>query len=77
MYEELKRCPFCGELPLCGVERYESWGDGATRLKAVVKCTCGISKGVVFTATEPTSLVPFYKYENAFDEAIKKWNTRN
>ena len=45
--EELKRCPFCGEIPKCGVEFYESHG-AEVKLAAVVKCTgCGIRKNKI------------------------------
>lgn len=73
--DELKRCPFCGESPICGVDFYESCG-GAVKLQAVVKCTsCGTSKRVVFNATD-VNLVPFWDYEKAFDKVRDEWNRR-
>ena len=73
---ELKSCPFCGSTPRCGVEFYSS-GEGEVRLLAVVECTgCGIRKREIFKATERSSLVPFYDYDNAFAEVIKEWNKR-
>ena len=73
---ELKPCPFCGTSPQCGVERYESGIDGI-KLAAIIICPhCYISQKVIFKATDNVSLVPFYKFENAFIEAIKRWNSR-
>ena len=73
---ELKPCPFCGSIPQCGVEFYESRGT-EIKLAATVKCTgCGIRKTNIFKATENMSLVPFYDYDNAFEEVIKQWNMR-
>ena len=73
---ELKPCPFCGALPQSGVEFYESHG-AEVRLSAVVKCTgCGVSKRKIFKATDNVSFVPFYDYENAFNDVIREWNRR-
>lgn len=74
--QELKPCPFCGAMPQCGVDFYESFG-GEVKLAATVECTgCGISKRVVFKATNPISHVSFIDYKNAFDSVIKNWNRR-
>lgn len=73
---ELKPCPFCGCTPRCGVEFYSSSGSEVI-LAAVVECTgCGIRKREVFKATDNISLIPFYDYDNAFEEVIKEWNKR-
>lgn len=73
---ELKPCPFCGALPQSGVEFYESC-SAEVRLSAVVKCTgCGVYKRKIFKATDKESFVPFYDYENAFNDVIKEWNRR-
>lgn len=73
---ELKPCPFCGCIPQCGVEFYASCG-GEVTLQAVVECTgCGVRKREVFKATDNISLIPFYDYDNAFEEVIKEWNKR-
>lgn len=74
--EELKRCPFCGQSPICGVEFYESHGS-EVKLAAVVQCPhCHIERRIVFKATELTSLVPFWDYEKAFDMVVNRWNER-
>lgn len=74
--EELKRCPFCGQSPICGVEFYESHGS-EVKIAAVVRCShCYIERRVVFKATDQISLVPFWDYEKAFDKVINKWNER-
>ena len=74
--EELKRCPFCGEIPKCGVEFYESHG-AEVELAAVVKCTgCGIRKTEIFKATDNITFIPFFNYENAFEKVVKYWNER-
>ncbi len=74
--EELKPCPFCGAMPQCGVEFYESSGK-VIHLAATVECTgCGISKCIIFKATDNISFVPFFDYEKAFSDVIKEWNRR-
>ena len=74
--KELKSCPFCGSIPNCGVEFYESRG-GEVRLSAVVECTsCGVRKREIFKATDNVTFIPFWDYEKAFSEVIKAWNTR-
>ena len=73
---ELKTCPFCGSIPQCGVEFYESCGT-EIRLAATVECTgCGISKREIFKATNKISYVPFFDYDNAFEKVIEAWNKR-
>lgn len=73
--DDLKRCPFCGEVPSSGVEFYESCGSDI-KLKAIVYCLkCHVSRGTVFRATD-INPVPFLDYEVAFDKAVKLWNQR-
>ena len=73
---ELKSCPFCGCMPQCGVEFYESCG-AEVELAAVVECTgCGVKKRVIFKASEPISYVPFFDFDNAFSEVLSEWNRR-
>lgn len=75
MNENLKPCPFCGEIPTSGIEYY----DGSRtdiRLRAVVYCKCGANKSVIFRATD-INLVPFLNYEAAYDKAKKLWNKRS
>ena len=73
---ELKPCPFCGAIPQSGVEFYESCGT-EVKLAAVVKCTgCGVYKKNVFKATGSITFVPFYDYENAFNDVVEAWNGR-
>ena len=74
--DDLKRCPFCGNLPRCGVDFYEMY-DAEIKLKAVVECTgCKISKHKIFKATENYGLVPFIDYQKAFDAVVEEWNRR-
>lgn len=74
--EDLKRCPFCGCLPQCGVDFYESHGS-EVKLAAIVECTgCGSYKRKVFKATEDIIHVPFITYENAFNDVVAMWNKR-
>lgn len=76
MNEELKPCPFCGVIPSCGVEFYESHAS-EIKLQAVVKCNfCHISMGRVFKASDAISLIPFYDFEKVFDAVQKDWNRR-
>jgi hypothetical protein len=73
---ELKPCPFCGAMPQCGTDFYESHG-AEVRLVAVVQCTgCGVQKCVVFKASDTIQHIPFYDFDNAFDRVIKAWNMR-
>jgi len=73
---ELKPCPFCGAMPQCGVEFYESSGANI-HLAATVRCiSCGTSKRTIFKATDSTSFVPFSDYEEAFSNVIEAWNRR-
>ena len=73
---KLKPCPFCGSMPQSGVEFIESRGS-EIKLAAIVECTgCGTRKREIFKAADGFSYVPFYDYENAFEEVIKAWNTR-
>ena len=73
---ELKPCPFCGSMPKCGVEFYESCGE-EVKLSAVVECTgCGIRKREIFKATDNVTFIPFWDYEKAFSKVIKEWNRR-
>ena len=73
---ELKTCPFCGSIPQCGVEFYESCG-AEVKLAAVVECTgCGVRKREIFKATDTITFIPFWDYEKAFAKVINEWNTR-
>jgi hypothetical protein len=74
--EELKPCPFCGCMPKCGTEFYESHG-AEVKLAAIVECTgCGIKKRVIFKASEAVTYVPFFDFDNAFSEVFNEWNRR-
>lgn len=73
---DLKPCPFCGSIPQCGTEFYESRGS-EVKLAATVECTgCGVRKRVIFKASDPAAYVPFFDFDNAFDDVISKWNMR-
>ena len=68
-------CPFCGHMPETGVELYKSCGT-SVELSAQVWCErCKVGRRMIFKATDIT-LVPFETYIDAFENAIKKWNTR-
>lgn len=74
--QEVKRCPFCDSLPNVGVELYESFGS-YIKLAARVECPrCHVRQSVIFQAVEPSRMIPFYDYINAFDAVINKWNKR-
>lgn len=74
--DDLKRCPFCGEIPSSGVEFCVSCGS-EIKLKAIVYCPkCHINRGYIFKATD-INPVPFLDYEIAFDKAVKAWNQRS
>ena len=76
MMEGLKRCPFCGSMPKCGTEFYESCGKDV-KLAATVECTgCGIRKSVIFKASELIGYVPFLDFYNAFNDVVSEWNRR-
>lgn len=69
---EVKRCPFCGKYPVCGVEYHDS-----DHLAAVVRCTeCDFDRRKIFKATSTKNLIPFLDYEIAFDRVVDAWNER-
>ena len=73
---DLKPCPFCGYMPQCGVDFYESHA-AEVKLAAVVECTgCGIAKSVIFNASHPISHIPFRDFDDAFDDVVNAWNMR-
>ena len=73
---EIKTCPFCGATPQCGVSFYESHA-AEVKLAAIVECTgCGIAKRVIFNASHPITLIPFWDFNNAFDDVVTAWNKR-
>lgn len=77
MNENLKPCPFCGEIPISGIEYYDGGSGDNIRLRAVVYCKgCGANKSAIFRATD-INLVPFLNYEAAYDKAKKLWNKRS
>jgi len=74
--EELKPCPFCGNIPTCGTEFYESCGK-EIKLTAVVECTvCGVRKRFIFKASDPNTYVPFSDFDYAFSRVLSEWNRR-
>ena len=67
---DLKRCPFCGELPTTEVLVTQKGGLDGIIFFSIVCGKCGISKGArLKTGT-------FFEVEKAMEEAVKAWNTR-
>ena len=68
---EVKRCPFCGQYPVCGVDPHEG------HLEAVIRCTrCNYDRRVDFGWNPIDELIPFSDFEIAFDRVVDAWNER-
>ena len=73
MSEELKRCPFCGELPRTEVE-VTKMGGGEDHVDFAIHCTnCGTPKTVRLRIM--ASLI-FFDVEKAQEQVIQAWNRR-
>lgn len=73
MSEELKCCPFCGELPRTEVE-VTKMGGGEDHVDFSVHCTnCGTSKTV---RLKINGFVYFFDVEKAQEQVIQAWNQR-
>ena len=73
MSEELKRCPFCGELPRTEVE-VTKMGGGEDHVDFAIHCTnCGTSKTVRLRIN---GFVNFFDVEKAQEQVIQAWNRR-
>lgn len=71
--DELKRCPFCGELPRTEV-RVTQMGGTEDHVDFSIHCTnCGISKTVRIKIFEYAN---FVDVDKAIYEVIKAWNRR-
>lgn len=68
---EIKKCPFCGDIPKTNV-RYWKCGCDELLLNVEVKCQCGISRSISLQGNN----VPFSEYEDAFATVIDMWNRR-
>ena len=74
--QELKRCPFCGAVPECGVS-IRSHSSEDIRLDANVRCPrCGTSKTIGFKAAGDSKMTPFGYYLKAFSDVVNQWNNR-
>ena len=73
MSEELKRCPFCGELPRTEVE-VTKMGGGEDHVDFSVHCTnCGTEKTVILKIVDYAN---FFDVEKAQEQVIQAWNQR-
>lgn len=72
---ELKRCPFCGELPRTEV-RVTQMGGTEDHVDFSIHCTnCGISKTVRIKIFAYTN-ADFADVDKAISEVTKAWNRR-
>ena len=72
---ELKRCPFCGELPTTNVSVVAMNLQTGDKIRFEVACKkCGTCKGVYLNI--PNDCVGFMEVDKAMEEATKAWNTR-
>lgn len=72
---ELKRCPFCGQLPETEVlvtQKTSSFDD--IILFSVACGKCGTAKGVKLKIKARAAT--FLEVEQAMEEATRAWNTR-
>ena len=72
---ELKRCPFCGQLPETEVlvtQKCSSLDD--VILFSIACGKCGTTKGVKLKIKAKSAT--FLEVERAMEEAAKVWNTR-
>jgi len=71
--DELKRCPFCGELPRTEV-RVTKMGGTEDQVDFSIHCTnCGVSKTV---RLKIVGYADFIDVNKALAEVIKAWNQR-
>ena len=72
---DLKRCPFCGELPTTEVMITQKTSSLDDIILFSVACgKCGTEKGVRLKIKARAAT--FLEVEQAMEEATKAWNTR-
>ena len=72
---EMKRCPFCGQLPETEVLVAQKTGSIDDIILFAVACVkCGVEKGVRLKIKSRSAT--FLEVEQAMEEATKAWNTR-
>ena len=72
---ELKRCPFCGQLPETEVLVTQKTSSLDDIILFSVACgKCGTAKGVRLKIKAKAAT--FLEVEQAMEEATKAWNTR-
>ena len=70
---ELKRCPFCGEIPITEV-RVTRMGSGEDHVDFTIHCTnCGTDKTVRLKIVAYAS---FFDVEKVQEQVIQAWNQR-
>lgn len=73
MNRELKRCPFCGEMPRTEVS-VSKMGGGEDHVDFTIHCTnCATEKTV---RLKIRGFVNFFDVEKAQQQAIQVWNQR-
>ena len=71
---ELKRCPFCGALPVTEV-RVTQMGGGTDHVDFSVTCSeCGTAKTVRLKIAKAAC---FMDVDKAMEEVIEAWNRRS
>lgn len=71
--EELKKCPFCGTLPITIVQ-VTQMGGGDDRVDFMVFCQeCGAEKRIRLKICRKATFADINK---AMDDAIAEWNRR-
>lgn len=74
MTADLRRCPFCGELPTTEVMVTQKGSFDDIILFSVACGKCGTAKGVKLKIKAKAGT--FFEVEKAMEEATKAWNTR-
>ena len=73
MRRDLKRCPFCGEMPRTEVA-VTQMGGGEDHIDFSIRCSdCGISKTVRLKIHK---FVNFIDVDKAEEQVINAWNQR-
>lgn len=70
---ELKRCPFCGEMPRTEMS-VTKMGGSEDHVDFSIHCTnCGVEKTV---RLKIVAFATFFDVEKALDQVIQAWNQR-
>lgn len=76
MDSNLKPCPFCGGIPVTGIE-VTSWSGNRATIELSVKCSsCGISKRRIVELNREVIHADFSYFVNTMYAVMDDWNSR-